>query len=80
MIFTRDPAVAEVTGKVLLVMAFYIALDGLQGVLGGVLRGSGRQLITTPVMFVSYYIIALPAAYLLGFTCGMGVSTLSLPV
>lgn len=79
-IFTKDAAVAEVTSKVLLIMAFYIALDGLQGVLGGVLRGSGRQLITTPVMFISYYVIALPAAYLLGFTYGMGVSILSLPV
>ena len=71
---------AAVTGKVLLVMAFYIALDGLQGVLGGVLRGSGRQLVTTPVMFVSYYIIALPFAYLLGFTLNLGVGSFSLPV
>ena len=71
---------AAVTGKVLLVMAFYIGLDGLQGVLGGVLRGSGRQLVTTPVMFVSYYIIALPSAYLLGFTFNFGVSLCSLLV
>lgn len=77
-IFTADPAVVDVTSKVLSVMAFYIAADGLQGVLGGVLRGSGRQGRTVPVMFISYYVVALPAAYLLGFTFNMGVRGLLL--
>ena len=71
--------VLEVTGKVLIVMAGYIAMDGLQSVLGGIIRGTGRQAVAVPIIFTCYYLIGLPTSLLLAFKFKLGVGFLPLP-
>lgn len=41
--------------------------DGVQNVCSGVFRGSGLQRVGAMVNLGSYYIVALPAAYLCAF-------------
>ena len=47
--------------------------DTLQVVMGGVLRGSGRQYIGAIVNFIAYYIIGIPLAIVLGFKTTLGI-------
>ena len=47
--------------------------DTLQVVMGGVLRGSGRQYIGAIVNFIAYYIIGIPLAVVLGFKTTLGI-------
>lgn len=63
----------DVTSNVMIVMGGYIALDGLQSVLSGIIRGTGRQAVAAPVIFVSYYVIGLPTSFFLAFKLGWGV-------
>lgn len=72
-VFTGDPELLKVTSTVMILMAGYIGCDGLQTVLGGILRGTGRQASAVPVIFFSYYILALPAAFLFAFVFHWGV-------
>ena len=58
----------------MILMAGYIGCDGLQTVLGGILRGTGRQATAVPVIFFSYFVLALPASYLFAFVLHWGVS------
>ena len=60
----------------MILMAGYIGCDGLQTVLGGILRGTGRQASAVPVIFFSYYLLALPAAFVFAFVFHWGVSAL----
>lgn len=75
-VFTGDPELLKVTSTVMILMAGYIGCDGLQTVLGGILRGTGRQASAVPVIFFSYYILALPAAFLFAFVFHWGVRPL----
>jgi MATE family multidrug resistance protein len=46
--------------------------DGVQVVALGALRGLGDVKLPTVVTFVAYWLLALPAAYLLGVRFGFG--------
>ena len=52
--------------------------DGLSAVLGGVIRGAGKQLLAAPCVLVSYYILGLPTAAYFGFVAKLGVTGLCL--
>ncbi len=41
--------------------------------MGGVLRGSGRQYIGAVANFIGYYIVGIPLAFVLGFRNIIGV-------
>ena len=70
--FSDDPRVAALIAHNLVVLAFYIACDGLSSLLGGVISGAGKQLSASPCVLVSYYVIGLPGAALFAFTLGWG--------
>ena len=53
-------------------------LDGLSVVLGGVIRGAGKQLLASPCVILSYYALGLPAAAFFAFKCELGVRGLCL--
>ncbi|KAK9868409.1 hypothetical protein WJX84_004748 [Apatococcus fuscideae] len=76
-VFTGDSELLKVTARVMILMAGYIGCDGLQTVLGGILRGTGRQATAVPVIFFSYFVLALPASYLFAFVLHWGVIGLS---
>ena len=44
----------------------------VQGVISGIIRGSGRQLIGAGVNFVSYYIFGLPVGIVLALVADLG--------
>lgn len=77
-LFSTDPELAALIAQTLTVLAFYIVLDGLSVVLGGVIRGAGKQLLASPCVIVSYYALGLPAAAFFAFKCGLGVRGLCL--
>lgn len=77
-LFSNDPNLAALIAQTLTVLAFYIVLDGLSVVLGGVIRGAGKQLMGAPCVIVSYYALGLPAVAFFAFKCGLGVRGLCL--
>ena len=77
-LFSNDPQLAALIAQTLTVLAFYIVLDGLSVVLGGVIRGAGKQLLASPCVILSYYALGLPAAAYFAFKCELGVRGLCL--
>lgn len=72
--FTGSEEVTAIALSLLFVLFSYQFGDGLQLCFCNVLRGiqDVRPIIT--MAFISYYIIAIPAAYLLGFKAGLGAT------
>lgn len=66
-LFSSDNDVLQLAGKVLILGAIYQVNDFLAAMTGGVLRGQGRQKIGGFLNLFSYYVIALPVAFLLAF-------------
>lgn len=66
-IFSKDDKVVSLASKVLIIGAIYQIPDCLSCVSGGILRGQGRQYIGGWLNLFSYYILALPVAFLFGF-------------
>lgn len=66
-LFSQDEGVVKLASKVLIIGAIYQIPDCLSCVLGGILRGQGRQYIGGWLNLFSYYILALPVAFLFGF-------------
>ena len=50
------------------------------GLLLGILRGAGKQLVGSVANVVAYYAIGLPMAWYLCFNCGLGVKGLMIGV
>lgn len=72
-LFTEDSSVAKAAAPVLTVMAFCLLGDGLNALLGGVLRGSGRQDLGAIVNLSVFWLFGLPLAGFLGFHLKLGV-------
>jgi MATE family multidrug resistance protein len=54
-------------------LSLYVLADGLQGALNGIIKGCGRQVVTIPIVVVSYWIVGVPLAYYLAFVRHDGV-------
>ena len=78
LLFSKDAVLSDLIAQVLVVLTGYVIFDGLSCVLGGVVKGVGKQLAATPIIFFSYYAIGLPLAVLFGFRMKMGVMGLCL--
>ena len=70
--FTADPDVAAVAARLLVVAAFFQVFDGAQVVGSGALRGLTDVKVPTLITFIAYWLVALPAAYLLAFQTRLG--------
>jgi MATE family multidrug resistance protein len=70
--FSTNPAVIPIASSLLLVAALFQLVDGLQAVALGALRGVNDTRIPTTLTLIAYWVIALPACYLLAFTAGLG--------
>lgn len=73
MLFTSDPAVQAAAAGALTVVGVIIVADGLQGVLSGALRGAADVWVPMGIHIASFWLVLLPAAWLLGFPAGLGV-------
>ena len=72
-IFTDSPEVSAVAVSLFFVLFAYQLGDGLQLCFANVLRGLQDVKPIMYAAFVSYYLIAIPSAYLFGFKAGLGV-------
>lgn len=72
-IYTSDKAVISIAAQLLIIAAFFQLFDGTQVVGLGVLRGMGDVNRPTIITFISYWIIGLPVAWLLGIHFNLGV-------
>jgi len=71
-LYSEDPFVLDLAVKMLIVTVLFQLSDGVQVVALGALRGFTDVKIPTLITFVSYWIIALPIAYLLSQELGFG--------
>lgn len=72
-IFSSDPNIATIVVMLLPILMLYQYVDGAQIVLANALRGLSD---VKPIMWISFitnFLIAIPAGYLLGFPFGMGI-------
>ena len=72
-VFTDSPEVSAMAVSLFFVLFAYQFGDGLQLCFANVLRGLQDVKPIMKVAFVSYYIIAIPVAYLLGFKTSLGL-------
>lgn len=72
--FTDSPEVTATVLSLLIVLFTYQFGDGLQLCYCNALRGIQDVKPIMLMAFVSYYMIAIPAAYFLGFKAGMGIT------
>lgn len=73
-LYIRDnPAVASVAATLVIMGGIFQLSDGIQVVAVGALRGLSDVNASTLITLFSYWGVALPMSYLLGFTFGMDV-------
>ncbi|MCW3128473.1 MAG: efflux family protein [Bacteroidetes bacterium] len=66
-LYTGDPAVIAIASTMLILAAVFQISDGLQAAAAGALRGMQDVKFPAVIAFVSYWIIMIPACYLLSF-------------
>jgi len=71
--YSEDPEVLLLAGQMLIVVVLFQLSDGLQAVGLGALRGFQDVRIPTAITFVAYWILTLPAAYVLSQFTELGV-------
>ncbi len=75
-LMTDDGGVVAAAVPLLRVAAVFQISDGIQGVGAGVLRGAGETRFTFAANMAGHWALGFPAAVLLGFTLGGGVTGL----
>lgn len=73
-LYIEDQAVIELTASLLIIAAFFQLSDGIQVVTAGALRGLQDVKIPSMLIFVAYWVIALPLGYWLAFPLQMGAN------
>jgi MATE family multidrug resistance protein len=71
-IFIGDPAVVSSAAALLVVAGVFQVFDGSQVVSSSALRGMSDVKIPAALTFASYWIVAVPVGYVLGFRAGLG--------
>lgn len=72
-IFTQDIAVVTIAAQLLIIAGLFQLFDGVQVVGLGVLRGIGDVNVPTFITFFAYWIVGMPAAYVMGIVFKWGV-------
>lgn len=72
-LYVENRIVQQIGSNLLVVAAMFQIFDGIQAVGLGVLRGIADARIPTIITFIAYWVIAIPAAYVLGFVLHYGV-------
>lgn len=79
-IFTTDAVVIQIGMSLIPLLLFYQFADAMQICFANILRGTGRVMSMMRIAIISYVIIGLPAAYIMGFTLGWGVKGIFLAI
>lgn len=69
---STDPAVIQLAATLFIIMAMLQIADGVQGTSLGALRGMSDMNMPTIITLIAYWPLALPAAYIMGFTWDLG--------
>ena len=72
-IFSDDPKVSTIVIMLLPILMIYQFVDGAQIVLANTLRGISDVKSIMWISFITNFLIAIPAGYILGFPLGMGI-------
>lgn len=72
--FLTEPAAKALSASLLLVSAAFQMSDAMQVSAGGALRGLGDVKIPAWLALVAYWVIAIPAGWLLAFRANLGVA------
>jgi MATE family multidrug resistance protein len=70
--FSTDPVVTALAARLLLVAAVLQLFDGGQVLAAGALRGLTDVKVPTAITFIAYWLLALPAGYLMAFHTRLG--------
>jgi MATE family multidrug resistance protein len=70
-LYIEDMEVIQLTSSLLIIAAFFQLSDGIQVVTAGALRGLQDVKIPSLLIFVAYWVIALPLGYVFAFPLGM---------
>lgn len=79
-VFSNDPDVIDLTVRTVIVLVFAVLVDAPGAVLGGILRGVGRQSVGGYLNLFAYYVLATPLGIALTFFAGMSLSGLWLGI
>ncbi|MGD9899098.1 MAG: MATE family efflux transporter [Calditrichaceae bacterium] len=71
--YIENQDVISIASSLLIIAAIFQISDGIQAAGVGILRGMADTKIPTIITFIAYWIIGLPAGYILGFPLGLGV-------
>uniref|UniRef100_A0A2N9GL10 Protein DETOXIFICATION n=1 Tax=Fagus sylvatica TaxID=28930 RepID=A0A2N9GL10_FAGSY len=66
-VYTHEQEVVKYVAIMMPIVAISSFLDGIQGVLSGIARGCGWQMIATYVNLGSFYLVGIPCAVVLAF-------------
>ena len=73
LLYQASPAVFEKTRLLLLIIAGYQIVDGLQSVTNGILRGFKDTVVPMFLGLCSYWLLGFVPGYYLANSCGLGV-------
>lgn len=73
---TNDGNVRKLAKGSITFLSVFCFFDAIQGVISGVLRGAGKQLIGAISNVIAFYVIGLPMSYYLCFHTSFGVNGL----
>lgn len=79
-LYTADPAVLALAFSVVMLLPPALLVDCAQGVLGAALRGGSDVRLPTLLYLLAFWGVQLPAARLLAFEAGLGVTGLVLAI
>jgi MATE family multidrug resistance protein len=72
-LYIKDGGVVSIASSLLIIAAFFQIFDGSQAVGLGMLRGLMDVRIPTIITFIAYWILMIPAGYILGFKLHLGI-------
>ena len=70
--FVDDPVVAQIAAQLLLVVAIFQVVDGLQVTAAGLLRGLSDATVPVLVSLTAYWLVGLPLGYVAAFGGKLG--------
>jgi multidrug resistance protein, MATE family len=71
-VYSQEVAVQALAARALGLVALVVIVDGLQGVLTGALRGAAEVWVPMAIHVGSFWLVLVPAAWLLAFPLGHG--------
>lgn len=71
-LYINEPEVLAAAAPLMIIAGFFQLSDGMQVVCAGALRGLQDVKIPSLLIFIAYWVIALPLGYVLAFPLGFG--------